>query len=126
MLIFGSSVPIITYSFACQQAHIERWIWIGIMAFLSLVCFVASLVPKFDTPKWRPVRGIMFMAAGLSAVSFIVSLLGFKSASKLPLGANVAFYAVGGYSYLQGATLYVLRIPERCKPGKFDICGASH
>lgn len=96
------------------------------MGFLSLVCFVASLIPKFDTPKWRPVRGLMFMVAGLSAVSFIVSLLWFKKASKVPLGVNLVFYAVGGYSYLQGAVLYVLRVPERCKPGKFDICGASH
>jgi adiponectin receptor len=99
-LIFGSCVPIITYSFACQPAYVERWVWIGIMATLALICFVASLVPSFDTPKWRPVRGIMFMAAGISASAIIISVVGFKRPSVLPIGANIAFYAVGGYSYL--------------------------
>ena len=96
------------------------------MAFLSLTCFIVSLVPSFDSPKWRPVRGLMFMAAGLSAIAFIISITCFKRTSVLPLGANIAYYGVGGYAYLQGAILYVLRVPERCKPGTFDICGASH
>ena len=96
------------------------------MAVLSLTCFVVSLIPSFDSPKWRPVRGLMFMAAGLSAIAFIISIACFKRAAVLPLGVNIAYYAVGGYAYLQGAILYVLRIPERCKPGSFDICGASH
>jgi len=37
-----------------------------------------------------------------------------------------ALFAIGGAIYVAGATIYILRIPERCKPGKFDICGASH
>lgn len=96
------------------------------MALICFICFVVSLIPSFDSPKWRPVRGIMFMVAGLSCIAFLISLLGFKTSAKIPLGTNWAYFVVGGYSYLQGATLYVLRVPERCKPGKFDFCGASH
>jgi len=70
------------------------------MALLSLTCFVASLVPSFDTPKWRPVRGGMFMVAGLSAAGFLISLVAFKRPSKIPLGTNLALYGIGGYSYL--------------------------
>ena len=39
---------------------------------------------------------------------------------------NVWVYALGGYIYIQGAIFYMIRCPERCSPGKFDVCGASH
>jgi channel protein (hemolysin III family) len=35
-------------------------------------------------------------------------------------------FAIGGAIYIAGALIYVFRIPERFKPGKFDLCGASH
>ena len=35
-------------------------------------------------------------------------------------------YGLGGYIYIQGAIIYIIRCPERCAPGKFDLCGASH
>ena len=35
-------------------------------------------------------------------------------------------YALGGYIYIQGAIIYMLKCPERWAPGKFDMCGASH
>ena len=34
--------------------------------------------------------------------------------------------AVGGYTYIQGAIIYIIRCPERCWPNTFDICGLSH
>ena len=39
---------------------------------------------------------------------------------------SILIFALGGLVYIIGASLYVARIPERFKPGKFDICGASH
>lgn len=35
-------------------------------------------------------------------------------------------YLLGGVIYLLGAVLYSTRVPERCKPGTFDMCGHSH
>lgn len=35
-------------------------------------------------------------------------------------------FAVGGLIYIAGACIYIARIPERFRPGTFDICGASH
>ena len=32
----------------------------------------------------------------------------------------------GGIAYIIGALLYVFRIPEKYKPGSYDICGSSH
>ena len=35
-------------------------------------------------------------------------------------------FGVGGLIYIIGACIYIARVPERCKPGTFDLCGASH
>jgi len=35
-------------------------------------------------------------------------------------------WAIGGAFYIVGATIYMLKIPERFKPGRFDIWGSSH
>lgn len=87
-------------------------------------CFVASLLPQFDSPKWRAVRGFMFLGAGCSIIVVFIAILGFKNSSTLPI--NITLYAIGGVFYIVGALLYVFRFPERCKPGAFDLCGASH
>jgi predicted membrane channel-forming protein YqfA (hemolysin III family) len=31
-------------------------------------------------------------------------------------------WALGGFIYIFGAVLYMFKIPERLKPGHFDIC----
>ena len=98
ILILGSAFPIIFYSFACQPAHLMRWIWLGYMSMATLGCFVASLVPKFDSPKFRPVRGGMFLITGLSTILIFVSILGFKTEYKIPV--DVTVFAIGGYLYV--------------------------
>jgi len=35
-------------------------------------------------------------------------------------------YICGALIYVLGAVLYMTKVPERCKPGAFDICGHSH
>lgn len=35
-------------------------------------------------------------------------------------------YALGGIIYILGAAMYVIRVPERFLPGRFDIFGHSH
>jgi hypothetical protein len=48
VLIFGSSFPIIYYSFACQPENLQRWIWVGLIAALAIGCFISTLIKKFD------------------------------------------------------------------------------
>lgn len=35
-------------------------------------------------------------------------------------------YITGALIYVVGAVLYMTKVPERCKPGSFDMCGHSH
>jgi hypothetical protein len=41
---------------------------IGVLGSMCLICFTVTLVPKFDQPKYRPARGIMFIVLGISTV----------------------------------------------------------
>ena len=31
-----------------------------------------------------------------------------------------------GFLYILGATIYAVRVPERLRPGQFDVLGSSH
>ena len=39
---------------------------------------------------------------------------------------HLGYWFLGGVSYVVGALMYIKRIPEKLKPGKFDYFGASH
>ena len=100
-----------------------KQIYMGILAIACLSCFIATLMPKFDKPAYRKVRGIMYIILGLSTASMFV-MFAFMEQYVTPLSTWI--YALGGYIYIQGAVIYIIRCPERCAPGKFDFCGASH
>jgi adiponectin receptor len=86
-------------------------------------CFIITLIPDCDKAKCRPAKGMMFILMGLSTTLVI----GYLSVEN-PMQQKVKWewYATGGVIYIIGTLLYVLRIPERWKPGAFDLCGASH
>ena len=39
---------------------------LSVMGTMCLICFTVTLIPKFDQPKFRPFRGIMFITLGIS------------------------------------------------------------
>jgi adiponectin receptor len=66
----------------------------------------------------------MFIAAGLSIIAVFISIRCPSNASKVP--TSILWYIIGGAVYILGASFYIARVPERCSPGRFDLCGASH
>lgn len=98
VLILGSVLPTIFYGFACQPEITARWIWTSIMIAGCIGCFVASLLPKFDSPKFRPVRGIMFILMGCSPIGIFIAILAFSNEWKMPV--SVTWFAIGGYIYI--------------------------
>ena len=124
VLIFGSAMPIMVYSFACEGEFIQRWVWVGLDALLCCLCFITTLIKKFDSPKFRPIRASMFLLAGLAIIVTLTAICAFPNDDKVD--TKWWQYAIGGVSYISGACMYVARVPERCKPGRFDLCGASH
>ncbi len=65
----------------------------------------------------------MYIILGLSTASMFI-MFSFMHPYITPHSGLI--YALGGYIYIQGAIIYMIRCPERCAPGKFDFCGASH
>jgi adiponectin receptor len=124
VLIGGSALPIMYYSFACEAELINRWVWTSFFLFICACAFGSSMSKAFDEPKYRPVRGAMFIFSSCAIIAVFVNLLAFKNENKVPL--SIWGYIIGGISYIGGTCIYIARVPERCKPGMFDFCGASH
>lgn len=67
ILIMGSCYPIIFYIFACQPIFYIRNIFLAIITLTSSGVFVVTMLPSMSQPKYRALRGFMFIALGLSA-----------------------------------------------------------
>jgi adiponectin receptor len=91
---------------------------------MSILCFVTTLIKQFDKPKFRPIRALMFVLAGLSIIVTFIVIRVWPNENKVE--TDLYFYALGGAIYIIGAGIYTARVPERCKPGTFDLCCASH
>uniref|UniRef100_A0A060T8J4 ARAD1D11902p n=1 Tax=Blastobotrys adeninivorans TaxID=409370 RepID=A0A060T8J4_BLAAD len=124
VLIQASMVSMIYYGLY-DHPKLQSTFW-GFTSVLGLGCTIASLSDRFRTPEWRPYRATMFVLYGLSGVLPVVAgvmVLGFAESwnrSQLPWLLSEAFL------YISGAGLYAARVPERFKPGAFDLWGHSH
>lgn len=123
ILITGSSIPSFYYFFYCSG--LSRDIHISVIMILCTVCIVVSLWSKFDKPKYRPLRFAVFVSFGLYAVIPATQMF-FSVGFKEPFSSYVIGFVLMGSIYIVGASLYVLRIPERFFPGWFDVWAHSH
>ncbi|GAU93702.1 hypothetical protein RvY_05600-2 [Ramazzottius varieornatus] len=124
LLILGSFVPWLHYSFYCHQ--LEKYTYIGIISVLSTSCIVVSLWNKFSEPAFRPIRAFIFSCLGASGV---VPTLHYTIANGWEKSVNegsLYWILTMGALYLLGALCYAARVPERWYPGQFDIWFHSH
>jgi len=124
VLIFGSACPVIVYGFSCEGEFLQRWLWLAAQALLCGTCFVVTLIKQFDKPKFRPLRAGLFIFAGLAIIGAFTALNINPNANKI--GVFPWIFGAGGAVYITGAVIYAMRVPERCTPGRYDLCGASH
>lgn len=123
-LIVGSFVPSIYYGFYCVPAS-QRLYWTMICT-IGLGCVFVSVLPKFRTPRWRPFRAAMFVGMGLSAVFPVIHGLQRYGIEQMARQIGLGWLLLQGFLYILGAGIYAARVPERLKPGRFDILGSSH
>ena len=124
ILITGSSIPAYYYGFYCSL--VPQFTHIGILSVLCVACVILSLWKKFGTPKYRPLRFATFVLFGLYGcipVSHVALREGFNQQHVVQ--AVTGLVVMGGV-YILGAVIYVLRIPERFFPGKFNTWASSH
>ncbi|PSN48521.1 Adiponectin receptor protein [Blattella germanica] len=124
MLIMGSFLPWLYYSFYCEYQ--PKVIYLSIVSCLGIIAIVVSLWDKFSEPGCRPLRTGVFVGFGLSgvvpAVHYAIAEGWFNAISRASLG----WLMLMGCLYILGAVLYALRVPERFFPGKCDIWFQSH
>lgn len=123
VLIATSFYPPVYYSFMCKPFF--RNMYLGIITFGGVVSMLASLLPVFQHPKFRTFRASLFFGMGVSGIAPILHKVVLYKDDPVALYTTAYEIAMGVF-YGLGAVVYATRIPERWKPGKFDIAGHSH
>lgn len=114
--------------------------FIAVFFVLATTCTILTLDPRFATNTYRPLRSLMFILFGLSGVLPLIAAVKLYGYSAAVERSSAGWLALEGVSYISGAVLYAMRVPERFthveedetslldKPlsGRFDIFGHSH
>lgn len=124
-LIMGSTYPPMFYPYACEPLFGMRNMFMIVSTVSNTSMFFSLFHPVLGGSEGRAFRGFGFVFLGLSAAAPLVYLRYQADAAYMSY-FSVWAYLLGGFVYIGGAIIYVLRIPERCYPTKFDIIGASH
>ncbi|MCJ1330288.1 hypothetical protein MMC10_006971 [Thelotrema lepadinum] len=123
-LIIGSFIPSIYYGFHCHP-NLQKLYWTMIVS-IGLACGVVTVNPRFRTPAWRAWRAAMFVAMGLSAVAPVLHGLRLHGLDVMEERMGLRWLVIQGATYILGATIYAMRVPEKWVPKKFDVLGSSH
>eukprot|EP01018_Ginkgo_biloba_P007036 Gb_20481 [translate_table: standard] len=122
-LISTSFYPPVYYSFMCNSFF--RNMYLVAITLLGITSILVSMLPVFQNPEFRTFRASLFFGMGVSGVAPIVHKLILYKDQPVALYTTAYEIAMGVF-YGLGAFVYAARIPERWKPGKFDIAGHSH
>ncbi|KAL8158742.1 hypothetical protein V2J09_000279 [Rumex salicifolius] len=122
-MIITSFFPPVYYVFLCSP----RWqlVYLSGITLFGLLTIAALLTPTLSSGKCRAPRALLFCSMALlgliPAVHACVVNWGNPKRS-----ITLVYEVAMALSYLTGTAFYVSRVPERFKPGWFDLAGHSH
>ncbi|KAF9617362.1 hypothetical protein IFM89_036283 [Coptis chinensis] len=123
VMIVTSFFPPIFYIFQCnpvwQVVYLTGITTIGIFTVITL------LTPSHSSKECRPFRALLFFLMGFSGIVPAIHAL-IVNWSEPRRFIALAYESAMALSYAVGTLFYVSRIPERWKPGLFDLAGHSH
>ncbi|CAB79803.1 putative protein [Arabidopsis thaliana] len=123
LMIVCSFFAPIYYAFSCHTYW--RLFYLSSISILGLLAIFTLLSPSLSAPRFRSFRAALFLTMGFSGVIPATHVLYLHKDHPNVLIALVYELAMA-VLYATGAAFYVTRIPERWKPGAFDIAGHSH
>ncbi|KAK9275833.1 hypothetical protein L1049_023105 [Liquidambar formosana] len=123
LMIVCSFFAPIYYAFFCHPY--SRLFYLSSISLLGILAIITLLMPALSAPRFRTFRASLFLTMGFSGV------IPATHAVALHWGHPHIFMSLGyellmAVLYAAGAGFYITRIPERWKPGAFDIAGHSH
>ncbi|KAJ9557952.1 hypothetical protein OSB04_012566 [Centaurea solstitialis] len=123
VMIITSFFPPIYYIFQCDP--LSQFIYLGGVTIMGVFTIMTLLSPALSSGKFRSFRAFLFMAMGLFGLIPAIHgiILNWHEPQR---NSTLVYEAAMAASYLIGTMFYVCRIPERWKPGWFDLAGHSH
>ncbi|KAL6984942.1 Casein kinase I hhp2 [Sarracenia purpurea var. burkii] len=123
LMIVSSFFAPIYYAFSCHP-H-SRLLYLTSISFLGVAAIVVLLAPAVCSSRFRSFRASLFLAMGFSGVVPTAHAVAIHWGHPLILVA-LGYELLMAVLYGVGAAFYMSRVPERWKPGAFDIAGHSH
>ncbi|XVF34580.1 hypothetical protein REPUB_Repub18cG0070800 [Reevesia pubescens] len=122
-MIITSFFPPIYYIFQCDP--LWHFVYLGGITALGLFTIVTLLSPTLSTGKFHAFRALLFSSMGLFGIvpGIHATIVNWSNPCR---DITLAYEAAMAIFYLTGTMFYVSRIPERLKPGWFDLAGHSH
>ncbi|CAM8922462.1 hypothetical protein QQ045_022246 [Rhodiola kirilowii] len=123
VMIITSYFPPIYYVFQCQR--LWQLVYLGGISVMGIFTIVTMLTPSLSSPKYRHFRALLFSSMGFFGIVPTVHSL-FLNWNEPQALVTLGYEAAMALSYLVGTMFYATRIPERWRPGWFDLAGHSH
>lgn len=122
MIVCSFFAPVY-YTFSCHP--ISRFLYLTSITSVGVLATIILLAPASTSGRFRSFRTTLFLVMGFSGVIPAAhALILYRGNPQIPVA--LGYEIVMGLLYAVGAGFYVSRIPERWKPGAFDIVGQSH
>ncbi|KAL9242222.1 hypothetical protein vseg_016243 [Gypsophila vaccaria] len=122
MIVCSFFAPVY-YAFYCQP--VWRLLYLTSITIFGILSIITLLAPALSSPRFRKFRASLFLTMGFTGVIPAIHAATIHWAHSQMLIA-LGYEVFMGMLYAIGAGFYVSRIPERWKPGFFDLAGHSH
>ncbi|GMN66583.1 hypothetical protein TIFTF001_035647 [Ficus carica] len=123
MMIITSFFPPIYYIFHCDSNW--HYGYLGGITLMGTFTILTLLSPKLSEGKYRGFRALLFSSMGLFGIVPTIHAL-VVNWDNPRRNVILSYELAMALFYLTGTAFYVSRIPERLKPGWFDLAGHSH
>jgi len=123
VMIVVSFFPPIYYIFQCEP----HWqvVYLSAITAAGVGTVYALMSPRLSAARYRAHRVLLFVGMGLSGVVPAVhaAAVNWHEPAR---NVTLAYEGAMAASYLVGTAFYLTRVPERWRPGAFDLAGHSH
>ena len=96
------------------------------ISILSTLSAILVLHPRLQGRRWRTLRAMVFIITGLSGFAPVIHGVVRYGWDQAWQQTGMPYYLLEGLLFIIGSAVYTTRVPEKLKPGKFDIWGSSH